>query len=192
MFLADRKHQTDGIDGLLIGNIEHIVLSVDQVETATHVLQAYPTLAGFLADGCLAVAADEMEVLARQTEGNLDKRLLLIAHTVLEGILDESDENHGRQLARWQLVGYVDGDGHLVRIAQLHQPDIAFQGTKIKLQGHQLLSAFVESEAHDTRQFDNSLFGFLGINIHKRMDIVERVHQEMRVDLIAQVGKLLF
>ena len=46
--------------------------------------------------------------------------------------------------------------------------------------------AFVEEVPHQPGEFHDALFGFFGINVHERVDIVEGVHEKVRIDLVAK------
>ena len=58
-------------------------------------------------------------------------------------------------------------------------------------EGHTALIAFIEDEAHHLRQRQDGVFGLLWVNIHQCMDVVQRVHKKVRVDLIFQILQLL-
>ena len=54
-----------------------------------------------------------------------------------------------------------------------------------------MIIALVEQVAHHPGHIHNAVLGLLGVNVHQRVDIVQRVHNEVRVDLVTQVVKLL-
>ena len=110
---------------------------------------------------------------------------------MLEGILDKRDEQQGRQGAVGQRAGQVEGDGDLVRVAQLHQGDVGADKLHLLAEGHAFPVALVEHIAHHLRQLDDGLLCLLGVDIHQGVDIVEGVHEEMGIDLIAQILQLL-
>ena len=58
-------------------------------------------------------------------------------------------------------------------------------------QRHPLLISLVEHKAHHLRQFQDRAFRLLRIDIHKGVDVVERIHEEVRIDLVTQVLQLL-
>ena len=66
----------------------------------------------------------EQQRLILYYDGHFYERFMLIAYTVLEGILNEGDENKWRYLTLWCFIWKVKFNTNLVRIAQLHQRDI--------------------------------------------------------------------
>jgi len=59
--------------------------------------------------------------------------------------------------------------------------------------------AFIKNVAHEVRQFYYGLLGQFAIDIHKGMNIIECIHEEMRINLVLQMvefglkmGSLLF
>ena len=63
---------------------------------------------------------------------------------------------------------------------------------ELACQGDILLVPFVEDVAHHLRQLHDSALGRLRVDVHQRVDVVERVHEEMRIYLVAKVFQLLF
>ena len=142
--------------------------------------------------GNTAVATVEQQRCLLDADGDIDKRCLAIADAVLEGVLHESDEHQRRYLLVGELAGHIDRDLHLIGIAQLHQLDVILQESNLTIERHDLFVAFVEHEAHHLRQFEDGLLRLLRVNIHQRVDIVQRVHQEVGIDLVFQILQLLF
>ena len=70
--------------------------------------------------------------------------------------------------------------------------DIILQEGNLPIERHHLFVTLIEHEAHHLRQFEDGLFRLLGVYIHQRVDIVQRVHQEVGVDLVFQILQLLF
>lgn len=112
---------------------------------------------------------------------------------MLEGILDEGGKDHGwhHYFCR-HFLGHVDMYINLVAVTQFHQRNVHAQKFYFMLQGCQTVVSFVKCISHHSRQFHNRPFGSLLVNIDKSMYVVERVHEEMRIDLKAQLCQLLF
>ena len=165
-------------------------MTIEQIEALADIGEANAAffLIGLLT---LGVATGEVHRIVVFRDFHLDERRVLIADAVLEGILDEGDENERRYLAVGCLLWQIDGDLHLIGVAQLHQRDIVADEVELTGERHALLVAFVEHKAHHLRQFENGVFRLLRVDVHKGVDVVERVHEEVRIDLIAQVFQLL-
>ena len=170
--------------------VECIVVVVEQVQAFLDIDKSYAPslLVGLIG---LRVAAGESQSVAN-SHLDLDERLMLIADAMLEGILDERDKHQGRNLLVGHFAGQVDINAHLVGIAQAHQRDVVADEVELTRQGHPFLVTFVKDEAHHLRQFQDGRLGFLCIDVNQRMDVVQRVHEEMGVNLIFQILQLLF
>ena len=46
--------------------------------------------------------------------------------------------------------------------------------------------AFIENMPHQFRELFDAHLCLFGIDVHQRVDIVEGVHEEMRIDLVAE------
>lgn len=86
---------------------------------------------------------------------------------------------------------HIDADIDLVGHADAHQLDVVVKKDEFLAKGYFLFRSFVENEAHDLRQFDDRLLCLFRLNVNQGMDVVERIHQEVGVDLILQVLELL-
>ena len=122
----------------------------------------------------------------------MDEGFLSIADAVLEGVLDEGDEHEWGYLLVGQGGRHVDGDAYLVGIAQFHQRDIVLQEGHLTVEGHTLLVALVEHEAHHLRQFEDGGLRLFWVDVYQGVDIVEGVHEEVGIDLVFQIFQLLF
>ena len=105
---------------------------------------------------------------------------------MLEGILYQRYEQH----RGYGLLGVanVEVGRHLYRLRQpyAHQRDVVLDEIHLVFQRHQGLVALVEQVAQHLRQL---LYGILcpgGVEGRQRIDVVQRVQQEVRVDLVAQ------
>ena len=110
---------------------------------------------------------------------------------MLEGILDKRNEQQRRHVVRAVCVVLIDAKQQLVAIAHTHQLDVIRHELHLFGNGHQFMVALVEHIAQDFRQLDDSLLGPLTVDVDQRMDVVQRVHQEVRVQLVLQVLQLL-
>ena len=110
---------------------------------------------------------------------------------MFKGVLDEGDEYQRRNLTVWSFLGKADMDTYLISITQLHQRNIVTDKVKLPRQRHNLLITLVEHKTHHLRQFQDRILRLLRVYVDKGMDVVECIHEEMRIDLIAQVLQLL-
>ena len=111
---------------------------------------------------------------------------------MFEGVLDKGDKDQRRYLAIRHLSGQVELDAHLVGIAQLHQLDVGTDKRHLLGQRHSLPIALIEHVTHHLRQFQNSFLCLRGVDVDEGVDIVERVHEEVGIDLKTQIFQLLF
>ena len=116
-----------------------------------------------------------------------DERVLLVADTVLEGVLDERDEQQRGDGDARGVVGEVGAEAQLVGVAHTHKPGVVVH--KLNLLGHRhaLVVALVEHVAQDFRQLDDGLLRALRVDVDEGVDVVERVHQEVGIQLVLQV-----
>ena len=56
----------------------------------------------------------------------------------------------------------------------------------------ELVVSLVQYIAHQLREFDYRSLGTLGVDVDKSVYVVERIHQEVRIDLILKVLQLPF
>lgn len=125
--------------------------------------------------------------------GNLDvdERAAVVAHSVLEGVLDEDDEEQWRNRdSVGQRAGVVEANLDVVRIADAHQFDVVLEELDVAAERDDLASRVVEHVAHHLRELDDGILGALGVDVNQRVDVVERVHEEVRVNLVLEVVHL--
>lgn len=89
------------------------------------------------------------------------------------------------------LVGNVEIDGDVVRVAQLHQVEVLLQEGDGSAERDILVVALVEQVPHHPGHVHDAVLGLFGIDVHEGMDVVERVHDEVGVDLVTQVIQFL-
>lgn len=122
---------------------------------------------------------------------DVDEAPVLIAHPMLEGVLDVGDGNERSYEGIGQIVVAVGLYVDLVGIAQPHELYVVVDEVTLLPQTRQWTVAVVENVAHELRQLDYTLLGLLGIDVDQRVDIVEGVHEEVRVYLKFQIFQLL-
>ena len=97
----------------------------------------------------LAVATAEEQSLVFCLQLDADKRLLLVAHAVLEGVLNERDEQHRSNQTVGQFIGNAHADAYMVGEAQLHQFQVIAQEVYIASQRYHGVIALIEHVAHE-------------------------------------------
>ena len=171
-------------------DVERVVVAVDEVEALARVGQPYTAvLLGALL--VLRVLAGEQQPPVGNMRRDVDEAPVLIAHPVLEGVLDVGDGNERSYEGIGQIVVAVGLYVDLVGIAQPHELYVVVDEVALLPQTRQRTVAVVENVAHELRQLDYTLLGLLGIDVDQCMDIVEGVHEEVRVYLKFQIFQLL-
>ena len=171
-------------------DVERVVVAVDEVEALARVGQPYTAvLLGALL--VLRVLAGEQQPPVGNMRRDVDEAPVLIAHPVLEGVLDVGDGNERSYEGIGQIVVAVGLYVDLVGIAQPHELYVVVDEVALLPQTRQRTVAVVENVAHEVRQLNDTLLGLLGVDVDQRMDIVEGVHEEVRVYLKFQIFQLL-
>ena len=171
-------------------DVERVVVAVDEVETLARVGQPYTAvLLGALL--VLRVLAGEQQPPVVNMRRDVDEAPVLIAHPMLEGVLDVGDGNERSYEGIGQIVVAVGLYVDLVGIAQPHELYVVVDEVALLPQTRQRTVAVVENVAHEVRQLNDTLLGLLGVDVDQRMDIVEGVHEEVRVYLKFQIFQLL-
>lgn len=86
--------------------------------------------------------------------------------------------------------GVVEANLDVVRIADAHQFDVVLEELDVAAERDDLASRVVEHVAHHLRELDDGILGALGVDVNQRVDVVERVHEEVRVNLVLEVVHL--
>ena len=121
----------------------------------------------------------------------VDERRAVVAHAVLEGVLDEDDEQQrGNRNLFGQILGVLHADFHVVGVADAHQFDVVFQELDVAVERDDLPPGVVQHVTHHLRKLDHGVLRGVGVDVDQRVDVVERVHEEVRVDLVLQVVHL--
>ena len=111
---------------------------------------------------------------------------------MLERVLHKDDQHQRRQLQFGQLRRNIHVDVHLSGISEAHELNVEVEKLHLARQRNELLAAFVQNVAHHLRQFDDGSLGTFGVDVYEGMNVVERIHEEVGVNLILQILHLLF
>ena len=111
---------------------------------------------------------------------------------VLEGVLDRRDEEQRRD-AHF-LGGQLPGGLDLRELvaAQLHQVDIIVHEGHLALERDLVGVGVVEGVAERVAELADTLLRLVGVDLRQRGDVVERVEEEVRVELVFEPGQLGF
>ena len=113
---------------------------------------------------------------------------MLAAYAVLKGVLNKDNHHQRRNNNRRQKVlRVVKPDIYRLTIANTHQLDIVLQKLDISTEWNLVCRGLIDNMAHHIRQLDNAALSTIGIDIYQRVDIVERIHQEVRIYLILEI-----
>ena len=109
---------------------------------------------------------------------------------MLEGVLDQRDEYHGShgQVVALDIGSIADVDR--LRQPDTHQLDVVADESHFLFQRHDGLLGVVECMAQHLRQLLNGLLCLGSVEGRQCIDIVERVQQEMWINLTAQIAQL--
>ena len=112
---------------------------------------------------------------------------------MLESILYERDEYQRGNLRR--AVGTdveTCFNGDIGRESDAHQRDVVLYEIHFLAQSHEILLIVVKDMAQQAAQFLYGRLSLIRIKGDERVDIVQRIEQEMRVELIAQILQFRF
>lgn len=121
----------------------------------------------------------------------MDKRRDRSTDTMLERILNEGDEEKGRHQRFRKFRDGIIANVHILRIADPHEADIVVDGFSLAPEGNETPFAIIEDIAHHAGEENDGSFGLFGVDVDQSVDIIERVHEEVRIDLIFQILHLL-
>ena len=171
-------------------DVERVVVAVDEVEALARVGKSYTAvLLGALL--VFRVLAGEQQPSVGNMRRDVDEAPVLIANPMLEGVLDVGDGDEGSYEGIGENLVAVGPDVDLVGIAQPHELYVVVDEVTLLPQTRQWTVAVVENVAHELRQLNDTLLGLLGVDVDQCMDIVEGVHEEVRVYLKFQIFQLL-
>ena len=167
---------------------------IGQLQTLTHLLQsdAAAALIGFVL-GVVTVGDFATHLMRAFTEIDTDMAGLGGRDAMLESILYERDEYQRGNLRR--AVGTdveTCFNGDIGREADAHQRDVVLYEIHFLAQSHEILLIVVKDMAQQAAQFLYGRLSLIRIKGDERVDIVQRIEQEMRVELIAQILQFRF
>ena len=112
---------------------------------------------------------------------------------MLEGILDEGDEEQRSNLVSpAQPLGHIYLDLHVAGEPKPHQFDVVVVKLQLFLHGNIGLSIFIEYIAQHLAQLEHGTLRPVGADGDERVDVVEGIEEEVRVELVLQVLQLGF
>ena len=179
-----------GVDSLL----PRVSSGVGEFEAAAHLFEAdaASALVG-LRLGVVAVGDFAADAVVRLAEADADVAGLGGRDAVLEGVLDERDEDERSYLgAAFGTDVEMGLDGHVGREPDAHQGDVVADEVHLLVQRYEVLLVVVEDVAQQSAQFLHGLLGLVGVEGDEGVDVVERVEQEVGIELAAQVLELGF
>ena len=107
---------------------------------------------------------------------------------MLEGVFHKDDQQQRRDGdAPGQTPGSVEPDIDGVRITDAHEFDVVSDELDVLFERNALAPRIVEDVAHHLREFDHGLLCIFGIDVDQGVDVVERVHEEVRIDLVFEI-----
>ena len=113
------------------------------------------------------------------------------AGAVLEGILDEGDEEQRRNLvSAAQPPGHIDLDLHVAGEPQPHQLDVVVVELQLFLHGYIGLGILIKHVTQHLAQLEHGTLRPVGADGDERVDVVEGIEEEVRVELVLQVLQL--
>ena len=113
-----------------------------------------------------------------------------VVHAVLEGVLHQRNEQQRCDGCLRGFVGQRHEDPHVARLADAHQLDVVAQEPDLGRQRDGRPAAVVEYVAQHAAQIVDGLLGAFGVEQDERVDVVQRVEQEMGVQLAFEVLQL--
>lgn len=126
-----------------------------------------------------------------RNEVDMDKRRDRSTDTMLESILNEGDEEKGRHQRFRKFRDGIIANVHILRIADPHEENIVVDGFSLAPEGNETPFAIIEDIAHHAGEENDGRFGLFGVDVDQSVDIIERIHEEVRIDLIFQILHLL-
>ncbi len=132
--------------------------------------------------GIIAVLTDEDQRIMLFHQGDVDLRLSVAAHTMLEGIFHQRDEEQGCHL---NILSDMEIGAHLCFLiaAQFHQFDVVLHKLHFTTDRHLLLVGLIDRIPQQVAELSDGILGGIGIDLRETGDVVEGVEHEMRVDL---------
>ena len=170
---------------------ETMLPGIEEGETLAEVGQSDArTAVVFLVLGEKAVfdAADDVVILLPDVD--TDERRLVVAHPVLESILDERDEEQGGDFDRMLRLADIGLEHGMEREADTHQFDVVADEIQLLFQGDTRLATVVEDVAEEAAEVVDGALRLFGAESDEAVDIIQGVEEEMGVELALQVLEL--
>lgn len=167
---------------------------IGQLQTLAHLFQADAASAFIChAFGMIAVGYFAMYLSGAFTEVDTDKAGLSGGDAMLEGILYEGNKDersYFRTAVRSDvyLCFHTDVGGE----TDAHQFDVVADEVHLLVQGDEVLLIVIQHMAQQSAQFLHGSLCLVGIEGDEGVDVVQRIEQEVRVELVAQVLQLGF
>ena len=105
---------------------------------------------------------------------------------MLEGILYQRDENQWRYLHLRIKNGEIRQDGGHLITAQFHQFDVVAHEFHFATDGHTGFVGLVHGIAQQVAQLHDRLLRLVAVYLRQTGDVVERIEQKVRIDLVLQ------
>lgn len=162
---------------------------IGQLQAFVHLLQS-DAASAFISQafGMIAVGYFTAYFSGTFAEMDMDKAGFGRGDAMLEGILYEGDEDErgyfGRAVGAYVYLGF---HGDVGRQTDAHQFDVVADEIHFFAQGDEVLLIIVQHMAQKPAQFLDGGLCFVCIESDKGVDIVQRVEQEMRIQLVAQI-----
>ena len=171
---------------VLLRDVQREAVAIEQLQSLPEIGKPHASLVAFSRRAPVdAVHAVETELALLHAEPYLHEGGTPIAYTVLEGVLDDADEQQGRQEHVFPVAfRQFEADTHLpAGIALAHQFHVAGDEVRLLVQGCTLFRPLVKHVAHEFRQLHDHHLRLGGLHLHHPVYIIEHVHEKMRVDL---------
>ncbi|MCW3125100.1 MAG: hypothetical protein JWO03_758 [Bacteroidetes bacterium] len=131
-----------------------------------------------------------MKVVLVYIDPDLDHTGLMCADTVFKGILYKGHQYERRYLIALCAAGDGIVYGNLVSEAQLLELYIFGEDAEVPVEWHEFILRIAEDIAHDVGEAHDGLRCIVGLLQREAIDIVERIEEEVRVDLRLEQGEL--
>ena len=118
---------------------------------------------------------------------NVDEAGLGWRDAMLEGVFNERDEQQRCHLCVCAPTFNVEGNVYGIGQPDFHQRHIVLQELHLLVERNRRLLVLIEHVAQHLRQVLNGCLCPLAVEGRQGVDVVERIQQEVRVNLVAQV-----
>ena len=161
---------------------------IEEGETLAEVGQSDArTAVVFLVLGEKAVFDAADDVVSLLADVDADERRLVVAHPVLESILDERNEEQGGDFDRMLRLADIGLEHGMEREADAHQFDVVADEIQLLFQGDTRLATVVEDVAEEAAEVVDGALRLFGTESDEAVDIIQGVEEEMGVELALQV-----